>query len=93
LIGKYANKQILPKINNNTKHNKMAINLQKGQRINLKKENGADLTQACVGINWGAIEKKGLFGTKKEAVDLDGSCILFDSNKTLTEVIYLGNLK
>lgn len=36
----------------------MAINLQKGQRINLKKENGAELSQACVGINWGAIEKK-----------------------------------
>ncbi|MGU3373427.1 TerD family protein [Chryseobacterium sp. M5A1_1a] len=71
----------------------MAINLQKGQRINLKKENGAELSQACVGINWGAIEKKGLFGTKKEAVDLDGSCILYDSNKNVTEVIYFGNLK
>ncbi len=36
----------------------MAINLQKGQRINLTKENGTTLSQACVGINWGAIEKK-----------------------------------
>ena len=72
----------------------MAINLQKGQRINLTKENGATLTQACVGINWGAIEKKSFFGgAKKEAVDLDGSCILFDSNKNATEVIYFGNLK
>ncbi|WP_370900480.1 TerD family protein [Chryseobacterium gossypii] len=71
----------------------MAINLQKGQRINLTKENGAVLTQACVGINWGAIEKKSFFGTKKEAVDLDGSCILYDSNKNATEVIYFGNLK
>ncbi len=43
----------------------MAINLQKGQRINLKKENGAELSQACVGINWGAIEKKGLFELKR----------------------------
>jgi len=72
----------------------MAINLQKGQRINLTKENGAMLTQACVGINWGAIEKKGFFGgITKEAVDLDGSCILYDSNKNATEIIYFGNLK
>lgn len=72
----------------------MAINLQKGQRINLTKENGTTLTQACVGINWGAIEKKGFFGgVTKEAVDLDGSCILYDSNKNSTEVIYFGNLK
>jgi tellurium resistance protein TerZ len=72
----------------------MAINLQKGQRINLTKENGTALTQACVGINWGAIEKKSFFGgSKKEAVDLDASCILYDSNKNATEVIYFGNLK
>lgn len=72
----------------------MAINLQKGQRINLKKENGATLTQACVGINWGAIEKKGFFGgITREAVDLDASCILYDANKNATEVIYFGNLK
>ncbi len=72
----------------------MAINLQKGQRINLKKQNGATLTQACVGINWGAIEKKGFFGgITREAVDLDASCILYDANKNATEVIYFGNLK
>lgn len=79
---------------NKIKHKKMAINLQKGQRINLTKENGTTLTQACVGINWGAIEKKSFFGgTSREAVDLDGSCILYDSNKNATEVIYFGNLK
>jgi tellurium resistance protein TerZ len=44
----------------------MAINLQKGQRINLTKENGTDATQACVGINWGAMRKKGFFGIKKK---------------------------
>lgn len=34
----------------------MAINLQKGQRIDLTKKTGAILTQFCVGCNWGAIE-------------------------------------
>lgn len=59
----------------------MAINLEKGQRINLEKSNGSKLQNVCIGINWGAIEKKGLFGSKKEAVDLDGSCVVFDDNK------------
>lgn len=35
----------------------MAINLQKGQRINLEKNNGSKLTNFCVGCNWGALVK------------------------------------
>ena len=72
----------------------MAINLQKGQRINLEKSNGSKLQSICVGINWGAIEKKGWFGgTSKEAVDLDASCALYDDNKNLLEIIYFGKLR
>ncbi|SEN14403.1 tellurium resistance protein TerZ [Mucilaginibacter gossypiicola] len=73
----------------------MAINLQKGQRISLEKSNGSKLQNVCVGINWGAIEKKGLFGfgTTKEAVDLDASCILYNDSKQLIDVIYFGNLR
>ncbi|MEB0248715.1 MULTISPECIES: TerD family protein [unclassified Mucilaginibacter] len=73
----------------------MAINLQKGQRISLEKTNGSKLQNVCVGINWGAIEKKGIFGFggSKEAVDLDASCALFDENKKLIDVVYFGNLK
>jgi len=71
----------------------MAINLAKGQKINLKKSNGSDLNSFCVGANWGAIDKKGLFGTKKVAVDLDLSAGIFDSSKNLKEVVYYGQLK
>jgi tellurium resistance protein TerZ len=71
----------------------MAISLAKGQKINLKKSNGSDLTSFCVGANWGAIEKKGFFGTKKEAVDLDLSVGIFDTNKNLVEVVYFGKLQ
>lgn len=59
----------------------MAINLEKGQRINLEKSNGSKLVNICVGVNWGAIEKKGFFGTKKEPVDLDASCAVYDDKK------------
>jgi tellurium resistance protein TerZ len=73
----------------------MAISLEKGQRINLEKGNGSKLQNICVGINWGAIEKKGLFGfgTIKEAVDLDASCALFNEAKLLEDLIYFGNLQ
>lgn len=73
----------------------MAINLQKGQRINLEKSNGTKLQNICVGINWGAIEKKSMFGLSKtkEAVDLDASCALYTESKQLTDVVYFGALR
>jgi len=72
----------------------MAINLQKGQRINLEKNNGNKLQNICIGVNWGAIEKKGFFGgISKEAVDLDASCALFDDGKNAIDVVYFGSLK
>jgi tellurium resistance protein TerZ len=70
----------------------MAISLQKGQRISLAK-GGNSLEKICVGVNWGAIEKKILFGKiKKVAVDLDASVGLFSENKQLVDVIYFGQL-
>ncbi|MDF1690433.1 MAG: TerD family protein [Cycloclasticus sp.] len=71
----------------------MAISLQKGQRISLEKDDGSQITQWCLGVNWGAIDKKGFFGgNKKEAVDLDASCATFDQNKSPLEIIYFGQL-
>lgn len=71
----------------------MAINLEKGQRINLEKSNGAKLINVCVGVNWGAIVKKGLFSSKKEAVDLDASCAVYDENKNKVDVVSFRQLK
>jgi len=70
----------------------MAISLQKGQRISLEKS-GQGLDKLCIGVNWGAIDKKGLFGKiKKQAVDLDASVGLFDANKKLLDTVYFGQL-
>ena len=44
----------------------MAINLEKGQRINLEKSNGTKLQNICVGVNWGAIEKRDSLVQKKK---------------------------
>ncbi|UYM14916.1 TerD family protein [Endozoicomonas euniceicola] len=72
----------------------MAISLQKGQRISLEKDNGSSLQKMCIGVNWGAIEKRGFFGRKKmEAVDLDASVGIFADNGQLLDVVYFGQLK
>lgn len=71
----------------------MAINLEKGQRINLEKSNGSKLLNLCVGVNWGAIEKKGFFSTKKEAVDLDASCAIYDEGKRNIDTVSFRQLK
>lgn len=68
----------------------MAIRLQKGQRINLKKETGDELREFCVGCNWGAVTKPGFlgFGTKVVDVDLDLSCLMFDADGKFCDHIY-----
>jgi tellurium resistance protein TerZ len=68
----------------------MAIRLQKGQRINLKKETGDALKQFCVGCNWGAVTRPGFlgFGKKNVDVDLDLSCLMFDAAGKICDHIY-----
>lgn len=72
----------------------MAISLQKGQKIDLRKSTGEALTNFCVGVNWGAIEtvKPGFLGigSKKviEDVDLDLSCVMLSANGDMVDWIY-----
>ena len=73
----------------------MAINLKKGQRISLTKED-PELKQIMCGLGWDVAPKSGgLFGNNKQ-FDLDSSVICLDANKKLTDVkniIYFGNLR
>lgn len=68
----------------------MAINLTKGQKIDLRKSSGESLTSFCVGVNWGAIETKGFLGLSKNItnIDLDLSCILIDDQNKLCDHLY-----
>lgn len=69
----------------------MAISLTKGQRIDLRKSNGAALTEFCVGVNWGGIEtKSGFLGLKTtvQDVDLDLSVVLLDLQGNPCDHIY-----
>lgn len=70
------------------------LNLTKGDKLDLVKRDGSQLTNFCVGLNWGAIVKKGVFGfgTTKEPVDLDASAALFAANNQPVEIVYFGKL-
>jgi len=71
----------------------MAVQLTKGQSVNLTKGDGGQLTKVRMGLGWDPITKKGLFGgSKAKDVDLDASCLMFDTSGQLTDVIYFGQL-
>ena len=73
----------------------MSVNLKKGQKISLTKEN-AGLTHIMAGLGWDAAEPKGFFGGlfgKKDNFDCDASALLCNNSGKLVTVIYYGNLK
>ncbi len=74
-------------------HN-MAINLEKGQKINLQKADGSSLQQVFLGVGWDVVKSKGFFGFGSSGnIDLDASVILFDENKKMLDVVYFGQLQ
>lgn len=79
----------------------MAINLQKGQRIDLTKSNPG-LTKLLVGLGWDPVQNGGkglfgsLFGGSAPEIDCDASVIMLGQNDKLqnnNNVVYFGNLK
>jgi tellurium resistance protein TerZ len=73
---------------------KTGINLKKGSSISLEK-GGKKLEQVCIGLNWGAIEKKQFFGffKERESVDLDGSVTMFDKKGNMIDTVYYRKLE
>jgi stress response protein SCP2 len=53
------------------------VNLSKGQRVSLRKQDGSSLSLVRMGLGWDPIKKRGLFGNRETEVDLDASAILF----------------
>lgn len=69
----------------------MAVNLTKGQKVSLKKDDGSNLVEFCVGANWGAITQSGLFRNKIVPVDLDLSVVCANANKAIQNIVFFGN--
>ncbi|MFW6360040.1 MAG: TerD family protein [Chroococcales cyanobacterium] len=77
----------------------MTINLQKGQRISLKKE-APTLQRLMCGLGWDVAQRSGggLLGLLKgnQEYDLDASVLCLDPNEKIRDVsnvIYFGNLR
>ncbi|MBR4151457.1 MAG: TerD family protein [Selenomonadaceae bacterium] len=81
----------------------MAVNLQKGQKVSLKKSNGKKLTRLMVGLGWDAADKSNggggffsnLFGGGKKNIDCDASVFLCQGGKFVDkeDLVYFGNLE
>ena len=78
----------------------MSISLQKGQKVNLSKDN-AGLSNVIVGLGWDEAERTGggilgnLFGSSQQAIDCDASAILLKNGKFVDnkDLVYFGNLR
>ncbi|AFZ54002.1 TerD family protein [Cyanobacterium aponinum UTEX 3222] len=75
----------------------MGINLQKGQRISLKKE-APKLEQLMCGLGWDVAKKKGGFlsGLFTTDFDLDASVLCLNQDgkiKSNSEIVFFGNLR
>ena len=73
----------------------MAINLKKGQRISLTKEDPG-LKQIMCGLGWDVAEKSGGFFGGNKQFDLDSSVLCLNADKKLLDVkdiVYFGNLR
>lgn len=74
----------------------MAISLTKGEKVSLKKTNGTALTKIAMGLGWDAAKPKGLgriFGGGAESIDLDASCLCFNKEKHLVDMIWFRQLR
>lgn len=72
----------------------MSISLQKGQKVNLSKDN-AGLSSVIVGLGWDeAPQKGGFFSPKPKPIDCDASAIMLKNGKLATkeDLVYYGNL-
>ncbi len=73
----------------------MSVSLQKGQKVNLSKEN-AGLSNVIIGLGWDeATRKTGFFAPKPQPIDCDASALLLKNGKltNIGDLVYYGNLQ
>lgn len=72
----------------------MSVSLQKGQKVNLSKEN-AGLSTVLVGLGWDeARQPGGFFAKKVQDIDCDASAIMLKNGRLndIGDLVYYGNL-
>lgn len=76
----------------------MSINLEKGQKIDLKKKDGGELKVIVMGLGWDPVDSRGVFnslfgGSSGQSIDLDASCVLFDEQNNKIDTVWFGQLR
>ncbi len=74
----------------------MSVNLQKGQKVELRKNNGGTLRKVMVGLGWDEVQqKRGLFAPKPQDIDCDASAILCIGGHltNLPDLVFYNNLR
>lgn len=81
---------------------KMAVNLQKGQKVNLQKSDGSTLKRVMIGLGWDEVERKltrgstpNLFFAPLYKLDCDATAFACKNGKLtgVDDIVYYGNLK
>lgn len=73
------------------------VSLTKGQSVSLEKRGGGALTKVVMGLGWDVAKKKGFLGGligggSGGDVDLDASCVMFDSGRQLVDTVWFRQL-
>ena len=83
----------------------MAVSLQKGQKVSLKKSDGKKLSRLMVGLGWDSAEQSApqqsggffsrLFSSKPDNIDCDASVFVCQGGKYVSnkDLVYFGNLE
>lgn len=74
----------------------MAVNLQKGQKVELRKSDGSTLRHVMIGLGWDeAKQSGGFFSRRTHNIDCDASVFMCQNGKLMSndDVVYYGNLK
>lgn len=73
----------------------MSVNLQKGQKVELRKNNGGELRRVMVGLGWDEVQQsRGFFAPKPQDIDCDASAFICMNGRLMgtDDVVYFGNL-
>lgn len=73
----------------------MSVNLQKGQKVQLRKETGGSLHRIMVGLGWDEVQqKRGFFAPKPQDIDCDASAIICTNGRLMGsgDIVFYNNL-
>ena len=74
----------------------MSVNLQKGQKVELRKSDGGSLRRVMVGLGWDEVKQtRGFFAPKPQDIDCYASAFLCMGGRLTSnqDVVYFGNLR